>query len=96
MKTKRTHETQARRVCFRGRAAIFTRLEGVDLAVAKGDCIGVIGKNGKGKTTFLNLLAEGPETCMSPHYSYTAEWPSGSRLFESDQEGSAGKDPSPL
>lgn len=32
-------------------------LEGVDVEIAKGECIGVIGKNGKGKTTFLNLLA---------------------------------------
>lgn len=32
-------------------------LEGVSFAFGKNDRIGVIGKNGKGKTTFLNILA---------------------------------------
>ena len=28
------------------------------LSIAKGDCIGIIGKNGKGKSTLLNVIAE--------------------------------------
>ncbi len=32
-------------------------INGISLAVGKGDRIGVIGPNGKGKTTFLNLLS---------------------------------------
>ncbi|MFZ5908366.1 MAG: ABC-F family ATP-binding cassette domain-containing protein [Nitrospirota bacterium] len=32
-------------------------IDGLDLSLGKRDRIGVIGKNGKGKTTFLNLLA---------------------------------------
>lgn len=30
----------------------------LSLSIAKGDCIGIIGKNGKGKSTLLNVIAE--------------------------------------
>lgn len=32
--------------------------EGLSFSAGKGDCIGIIGKNGKGKSTLLNVLAE--------------------------------------
>ena len=32
-------------------------LKGVDLAVAPGTCVGIIGSNGCGKTTLLSILA---------------------------------------
>jgi len=45
-------------------------IDGLSLSVAKKDRIAIIGKNGKGKTTFLNLLAREfhPETGAVTHH----------------------------
>ena len=32
-------------------------LAGVDLAVARGECLGLVGHNGAGKSTLMNVLA---------------------------------------
>jgi len=39
------------------RANVFPALRGIDLTAKKGEIIGIIGKNGSGKSTFLRILA---------------------------------------
>jgi len=42
---------------FESSAGTFTALQGVDLQVAGGDFMAVIGKSGSGKSTLLNMMA---------------------------------------
>ena len=44
------------RLAARSRSDTLWALRGVDLAVAPGECVGVIGRNGSGKSTMLQLL----------------------------------------
>jgi ABC-type polysaccharide/polyol phosphate transport system ATPase subunit len=44
------------RLAARTRRDTLWALRGVDLAVAQGECVGVIGRNGSGKSTMLQLL----------------------------------------
>ena len=42
---------------FRERRETFRAVDGVDLVVPRGECLGVIGPNGSGKSTLLRLMA---------------------------------------
>ncbi len=42
---------------FEGAAGAYTALQGIDLQVAAGDFVAVIGKSGSGKSTLLNMIA---------------------------------------
>ena len=45
-------------------------IENFNLSIKKGDRIGIIGKNGKGKSTLLNILAQELAPCsgkLTPH-----------------------------
>ena len=53
-------------------------IEGFSLTINKGDFVAVIGKNGSGKTTFLNVLA-GLYKSYKGSISYVSK--SGVRLF---------------
>jgi len=46
-----------RALATRRRAPTFTALDGIDLEIAAGECVGVIGRNGSGKSTTLGLIA---------------------------------------
>lgn len=46
-------EIEAMRFCYREGRYV---LDGVDLSVAKGESVGIIGGNGAGKSTFLKIL----------------------------------------
>ena len=60
---------------FDGLAAV----NGLDLAVEKGEIVGLIGPNGAGKTTCFNLLSGfHPPTCGEIHFlgkKISGEWP---------------------
>ena len=49
--------TRALRLRGRSRRSHLWALRGVDLVVAPGECVGVVGRNGSGKSTMLRLLA---------------------------------------
>ena len=61
-------------------------IDGLNLIVGKKDRIAVIGKNGKGKTTLLNLLAgELQPLCGEVHHQHRPE----TGLFRTDKYSAA-------
>lgn len=57
-------------------------LKGVDLTVGEGECIGIMGKSGCGKTTLLKILGtieKASSLCVSG--SSKISWISGNRGF---------------
>ena len=55
LRKRGTSALELRRVCAGYGETVV--LEDIDLALAPGECVSVIGRNGVGKTTFINLLA---------------------------------------
>lgn len=53
-------------------------LDGVSLGVSEGDRIGVVGRNGDGKTTLIRMLAklEEPDGGRITHAAWASRWPS--------------------
>ncbi|TWT10064.1 ABC transporter ATP-binding protein [Reyranella sp. CPCC 100927] len=90
--------SRLRKIFNRGAATELTAIAGIDLAVAAGEFVAVIGGNGAGKSTLLNLLAgayacdegtiaiDGADVTRTPEHARAA-WVA--RIFQDPMLGTA-------